>query len=296
MKNRLGALLVVALAGACGRATAGSPPSSPTPASAPSPTSAAATSSTAPADTGAARPGEAPASTARSGESNPAVTAGGSLPTPAEFEALYRARADSARLRVSPADVHFMEGMIHHHAQAIVMARMAPSHGASASIRTLCARIINAQTDEIHTMQQWLRDRHQPVPEVDSTGAMVMAHDSGMAMHHDMPGMHMGQPTGAPGSTSATGSMEMMPGMLTPAQLQQLARAHGEEFDRLFLTDMIQHHRGAITMVNELFSTDGAGQDQTVFKLASDVQVDQTTEVARMQRMLAQLGLSGQGL
>jgi uncharacterized protein (DUF305 family) len=109
-----------------------------------------------------------------------------------------------------------------------------------------------------------------------------------MAMHHDMGAMPMAHGAGD--------SMAMMPGMLTPAQLEQLSRAQGQEFDRLFLTDMIQHHRGAITMVTDLFATNGAGQEPTAFKLASDVQVDQTTEVARMQRMLAQMALSGQGL
>ena len=280
MKNRLGSALVVVLAAACGHGTAAGPqPSSPTPSSAQTP--AAATPDT---GAGAATPSAPTAASASAGSS-----AAGSTPTAAEFEALYRARADSARLRFNVADVRFMQGMIHHHAQAIVMSRMAPSHGASPSVLTLAARIINAQQDEIRTMQQWLRDRHQAVPEVDATGAVVMAHDSaGMAMHHDMGAMPMAHGAGD--------SMAMMPGMLTPAQLEQLSRAQGQEFDRLFLTDMIQHHRGAITMVTDLFATNGAGQEPTAFKLASDVQVDQTTEVARMQRMLAQMALSGQGL
>jgi uncharacterized protein (DUF305 family) len=80
-----------------------------------------------------------------------------------------------------------------------------------------------------------------------------------------------------------------MPGMLSDAQLRQLAAARGADFDRLFLTFMIQHHRGAVAMVEALFGTYGAGQDETVFKFASDVNVDQTTEIARMRRMLADL-------
>ncbi len=81
----------------------------------------------------------------------------------------------------------------------------------------------------------------------------------------------------------------MMPGMLTPAQMSQLEAARGPEFDRLFLTFMIQHHRGAVAMVKQLFGTPGAAQDETVFKFANDVNVDQTTEIARMERMLAAL-------
>jgi uncharacterized protein (DUF305 family) len=176
---------------------------------------------------------------------------------------LYRERLAGARTRFTEADVHFMVGMIHHHAQAVVMSELAPSHGASPEVRTLAARIINAQQDEIATMQQWLRDRGQEVPEVHPMGLETMVH--GPEHHHEMPGM------------------------LTPEQLRELDRARGPEFDRLFLTFMIEHHRGAVVMVHELFRTDGAGQDEAVFKFASDVQVDQTTEIARMDAMLAAL-------
>jgi uncharacterized protein (DUF305 family) len=185
------------------------------------------------------------------------------VPAPSSMEALYRARLDSAMTRFTPADVHFMTGMISHHAQALVMARWAESHGASSSIRTLAARITNAQRDEIATMQAWLRDREQPVPEVEIT-------DQGMMIRG--------------------GHAMRMPGMLTDVQMAELEKARGAEFDRLFLTFMIQHHQGAVTMVHELFATDGAGQDEAVFKFASDVQVDQTTEIARMEIMLGQLG------
>jgi uncharacterized protein (DUF305 family) len=183
----------------------------------------------------------------------------------AELELMYRARIDSARTRFVEADARFMSGMIAHHAQALVMAGLAPSHGASPTIRTLAARIINAQQDEIEIMQRWLRDRDQPVPEVHVVGTTLMVHGADHAHHHHMPGM------------------------LTPEQLRELDRARGPEFDRLFLRFMIQHHRGAVAMVDELFGTDGAGQDPTVFKFASDVQVDQTTEIARMEQMLATL-------
>ena len=160
----------------------------------------------------------------------------------------------------SAADVHFMTGMIYHHAQAVLIAGWAPTHDASPSLRALCARIVVGQGDEIALMQRWLRDRHEPVPDLGATHAMM------------------------PEMDPAT----MMPGMLTADQLAQLDRARGPEFDRLFLTFMIQHHQGAITMVNQLFGT-GAGEQEKVFRFASDVFADQTTEIARMQKMLATL-------
>jgi uncharacterized protein (DUF305 family) len=128
-------------------------------------------------------------------------------------------------------------------------------------VLTLTSRITNAQQDEITGMQKWLRDRHQPVPEANPHG-MTMKMDG---MDHTM----------------------LMPGMLTEAQLKQLDDARGKEFDRLFLTFMIQHHQGAVTMVTNLFDTYGAAQDISVFKLASDISADQTTEIERMQKMLA---------
>ncbi len=149
------------------------------------------------------------------------------------------------------ADVHFMSAMIAHHAQAIDMARWAPTHGASTSLQTLAERIINAQQDEIALMQQWLRDRQLPVPD-----------------------------------PRAAGHEHLMPGMLTIQQMKELDQARGTEFDRLFLTFMIQHHRGAVTMVEELFRSQGAALDDTVFKLASDISADQSAEIDRMQKML----------
>lgn len=179
----------------------------------------------------------------------------------AEIEALFRARVDSARMRFTDADVRFMTGMIHHHAQAIDISRLAPTHTDNPTLHTLAARITNAQRDEIATMQRWLRDRDQPVPELHVTDTGVMVHGADHAMH--------------------------MPGMLTPEQLRDLAAARGAEFDRLFLTLMIQHHNGAVTMVRELFRVDGAGQDEDVFRFASDVHVDQVTEVERMKLLLS---------
>lgn len=181
-----------------------------------------------------------------------------------DLRAIEEARADSARLPYTAADIHFMSGMIGHHAQAITMAGWAPTHGASPAIQRLAARIVNGQSDEIVTMQTWLRDRLQPVPQPDS-GGMTMMHG------HEM----------------------SMPGMLTHAQMQQLDQARGEEFDRLFLTFMIQHHKGAVSMVRELFGSYGAAQNEIVFKFANDVNVDQTTEIARMEGMLEQMPSGG---
>ena len=190
-------------------------------------------------------------------------------PSTAELEAIYRARGDSALMNVHEADVHFMTGMIGHHAQALVMSGYAPESGASPAIRTLAARIINAQRDEIAVMQGWLRDRDRPAPEVHVEGGDVVVLGPDHIMH--------------------------MPGMLTDEQLAELEAARGAEFDRTFLTYMIQHHEGAVTMVHELFATDGAAQDDMVFKLASDIQVDQTTEIARMKLMLEALPTGGSG-
>ena len=152
-----------------------------------------------------------------------------------------------------------MTHMIGHHAQALVMAGWAPTHGASQSVRTLAERIINAQQDEIASMRRWLEDRGKPAPEPNSISMKMGQHEM------------------------------LMPGMLTEAQMRQLDQARGPDFDRLFLSSMIQHHRGAVSMVKDLFGTTGAARDEAVFKFANDVSVDQTTEVARMERMLSAL-------
>lgn len=180
-----------------------------------------------------------------------------------EAAAIARAREDSIRRPYTQADIDFMNGMIAHHSQAIVMAKWAPSHGASAALQTMCARIINAQRDEILIMQSWLRDRNQPVPAPDTLMGM------GMSMHGD--------------------HQMLMPGMLSAEQLHQLDQARGQEFDKLFLQFMIQHHQGAVSMVDDLFGTYGAAQDQLTFKLANDISADQTSEITRMQKMLVAL-------
>jgi uncharacterized protein (DUF305 family) len=164
------------------------------------------------------------------------------------------------RLPYSDADVDFMSGMIPHHAQAVIMAGWAPSHGARHDVAVLCERIVVAQRDEIAMMQQWLSDRGLEVPDATST-----RHKMKMGgMTHEM----------------------LMPGMLSDEEMAELDRARGPEFDRLFLTGMIKHHQGAIDMVDKLFKAYGAAQDEVVFKFASDVYADQGTEINRMTEML----------
>jgi uncharacterized protein (DUF305 family) len=205
------------------------------------------------------------ASHATTTSQNAVIVPTAQAPAVGDAAAIAKARADSARYPYVQADIDFMSHMIAHHAQAIQMAEMAKSHGASPSVETLASRIINAQRDEIATMQTWLRVRNQPVPQA-KPGPMMMNMGG---MMHEM----------------------LMPGMLTPEQMQALDAARGKDFDRLFLTGMIQHHRGAVEMVSNLFNTYGAAQDELVFKFASDVQVDQRTEIARMEKMLAALTL-----
>lgn len=176
------------------------------------------------------------------------------------------ALADSLRNSFTAADVEFMAGMIHHHAQALVMARMIPSHTSNGPLQVLGGRIIVGQNDEIAIMQNWLRANGQPVPEPDTTAAG--AH----AMHGGGHGEHT-----------------MMPGMLSAEQMAELEAARDDEFDRLFLTYMIQHHQGALTMVEQLFATYGAAQNDLVFKIASDIGADQTSEIDRMQLMLREM-------
>jgi uncharacterized protein (DUF305 family) len=213
---------------------------------------------------GAMRTSRSPSpSPSPSASPSPAVTGQSSARNQSDLAAIAKAKADSARLPYTAADIQFMSGMISHHAQAIKMAGWAPTHGASPSVRILCERIINAQQDEIVTMQQWLRDRRQPVPEASPNGMKMMMD----GVEHEM----------------------LMPGMLTDEQMKELDQASGTTFDRLFLTFMIQHHRGAVSMVHDLFGSWGAGQDELVFKFASDVNVDQTTEIARMEKMLVAL-------
>lgn len=177
--------------------------------------------------------------------------------TPSDPHAQHRAAEPAAAPAANPADVRFMQDMIGHHTQALVMTAMAPTRGASERILQLAEKIDISQRDEIKMMQDWLTERAQPLPDE----------------HH------------------AHGTR--MPGMLTAEQLAQLDAARGAEFDRLFLTFMIQHHEGALTMVDVLFASPGAGQDPDIFRFATDVATDQLDEIDVMIHMLNMLANRG---
>jgi uncharacterized protein (DUF305 family) len=159
----------------------------------------------------------------------------------------------------SQADVEFMQGMIMHHSQAVEMTALIPSHTENKDLQTLGARISRSQSDEIKVMRRWLAARGEPIS---------------MAM----PGM--------PDMDKFGQSMPLMPGMLTPEQMDALHNAKGPDFDKLFLLGMIQHHNGALIMVKDLFDTPGAGQDADVFNFATDVDSGQRAEIRIMQSML----------
>ena len=193
-------------------------------------------------------------------ESAPAT--GGPL-TPAQQVA-----ADRGIPPYTRADVEFMQGMIAHHGQALTMAALAATNTTSEDVRILAARIDVAQRDEIAMMQRWLRQRRETVP--DPAAAHSMA-------GHNMPGHDM---------STMPGAAPLMPGMLSAEQMAQLRGARGQEFDRLFLNFMIQHHEGAVDMVNKLYSSQGAAQDTELWRLASDIEADQGSEISRMRQML----------
>jgi uncharacterized protein (DUF305 family) len=159
----------------------------------------------------------------------------------------------------SRADVEFMQGMIMHHAQAVEMTALIESHTANKDLTALGAKISSSQMDEIKFMKRWLAARGERT-------SMAMPKMSSMDMSHS--------------------SMALMPGMLTPEQMQALRKAKGAEFDHLFLTGMIQHHEGALTMVKDLFDTAGAGQDAELFNFATDADNTQKAEIKIMQGML----------
>ncbi|MEP6729903.1 MAG: DUF305 domain-containing protein [bacterium] len=181
--------------------------------------------------------------------------------TPAAYA---QAPAPSAN---NPADVHFMTGMIPHHAQAVLIAGWAESHGSRSDVRVLCERIVVGQRDEIALMQYWLRQHGEPVPDAKATHMKMKMN----GMDHDM----------------------LMPGMLNDEQLAALDKARGADFDRLFLEAMIAHHSGAVSMVDDLLASVGAGNDDMVYRFASDVYADQTTEIERMTKMLATVTAAG---
>jgi len=163
---------------------------------------------------------------------------------------------------LSQADVEFMQGMIMHHAQAVEMTALIDSHTENKDLHLLGARISHSQSDEIKFMERWLTVRGQAV----SMSSQKMSGMDDTNMSHE--------------------AMHLMPGMLTPEQMQALRKAEGAGFDRLFLTAMIQHHNGALTMVKDLFDTAGAGQDAELFNFATDVDTGQRAEIKIMHEML----------
>jgi uncharacterized protein (DUF305 family) len=163
--------------------------------------------------------------------------------------------ADLSKVQATDADVKFMQGMIGHHSQALEMVDLLEKNSQSDEMKRMALRIKISQADEIEMMQQWLVAHGKPLPDPHA--------------HHTHDGM--------------------MPGMLTPEQMEKLAAAKGRAFDALFLEYMIQHHEGALTMVKELFATPGAAQDGDTYAFASDVDADQAMEIARMSAMLREL-------
>ena len=188
----------------------------------------------------------------------------------------------SASHDYTQADVDFVQGMILHHAQAVVISDWATTHDAQPSLQTLCKRIALSQRDEISVMQRWLRERRLSVPDPLHMlpGSHGSAHDTsgismpGMAMGNHSMGMDLGD------------HPKMMAGMLTPDELHRLDAARGSAFDRLYLTGMIKHHQGALDMVAKLFATPAGGQQSEIFALATDVDAGQRAEIARMESML----------
>ena len=170
----------------------------------------------------------------------------------------------TAAPRTTDADVKFMQGMIHHHAQAIEMVGLLKTHTATRDMQLLGLRIEVSQNDEIRMMQTWLKAHGADVPDTSH-------------MNHAMPGMTMP-------------AAMLMPGMLTPEQMAQLAASKDAEFDRLFLEFMIQHHEGALVMVKDLLASPGAAQDSSIFAFSSDVVADQSAEITRMRGMRAKMG------
>ena len=170
-------------------------------------------------------------------------------------------RPDLVAFPYNKADVEFMQGMIPHHAQAVKMCAMAPTHAGKREVKLMCERMLVSQSDEVKMMRIWLLDRGQFVPAPDAT-------------HHKM---------------TMPGGMEhdmLMPGMLSDEEMAKLDKARGAEWDRMFLNGMIKHHQGAIKMVEDLMAAPGAAQGDDIYAFASDVFADQTAEIERMQKLL----------
>ncbi|HEY0304743.1 MAG TPA: DUF305 domain-containing protein [Longimicrobiales bacterium] len=179
--------------------------------------------------------------------------------TPAPTPTPAAASADTSRKGYTAADVKFMQGMIGHHRQALAMSELVPARTSRRDFALMAERITLSQESEIAQMERWLQQRGETVPAADAHVHAAMGHG------------------------------ELMPGMLTEAELTQLANARGVEFEKLFLQLMIKHHEGALHMVKQLYASPGAGQEPELFILASDVDADQTAEIRRMRTLLGQL-------
>ncbi len=181
-------------------------------------------------------------------------------------------------LPVHEADISFMQDMIHHHAQALILAHLVPERTDREDLNLLALRIERSQEDEIRIMGRWLERHGAQVPEVDLYHPLE-AGDPGHQGHGDH---------GAHGDHDEHMRHDHsdMAGMLSPEQLDELAAAQGQEFERLFLEGMIYHHEGALDMVQDLFATPGAGQESEIFKFASHVDSDQRMEIGRMLQLL----------
>lgn len=188
-------------------------------------------------------------------DAKPPIVQPGAPGQPSQVIAAAKA-SDLSQVQYTGADIKFVQGMIGHHAQAVEMVALVPSRTSSDGVRKLAQRIDVSQQDEMKMMREWLQARGQQIPDPRA--------------HHMM------------GAT-------LMPGMLTPEEMERLAAAKGAGFDRLFLEGMITHHAGAITMVHDLFATAGAGQTPEIFSYASDVDADQRMEIDRMGSMLKEL-------
>lgn len=207
-------------------------------------------------------PEAGPATGGEASDRPPLVQAG----APGEDSRPYDATSleDVEGLEHTPADVAFVQGMIHHHAQALEMTALVQERTRTDAIRQMGLRMEISQADEIRLMERWLRNRGEAVPRWRNA-------EEGHGAHH-----------GAAGDA-------MMPGMLTAEQMARLEAARDEDFDRLFLELMIQHHEGALVMVQELFATPGAGQESQIFQLAHEVDADQAIEIRRMHQILETL-------
>ncbi len=193
----------------------------------------------------------------------------------------------------SEADIRFMQDMIMHHGQAVEMTELAKTRAQNPAVKEMAAKIDLSQGDEIRWMKQWLEDHGVAVETMSGNGSMAgMDHDDMAGMDHSaMGGMDhagmAGMDHGA-GAKPATDPMDtaMMPGMLTPRQMQALRNSTGKQFDNLFLTGMMQHHNGALLMVKQLFQQPGAGQDPQLFDFANDVDNTQLAEIDIMKGIL----------